>query len=87
MARAEDRAAWLSTSMATTTKFKFSYSYIALKAEQLFDSQDIHRHRSSPEVRVYCQVERNGTLDVSASLARRDHRKSKFRLRHDIKLN
>jgi hypothetical protein len=44
MARAEDRAAWLSTSMATSTKFKFSYSYIALKAEQLFDSQDIHRH-------------------------------------------
>ena len=35
----------------------------------------------------YCRVERNGTGDVTTPLARRDHRKSKIGLRHDIKLN
>ena len=34
----------------------------------------------------YCRVERNGTPDVSAASSRRDHRKSKFGLRHAIKL-
>ena len=36
---------------------------------------------------IYCKVELNKTSDVSAANARRDHRKSKFGLRHDIKLN
>ena len=34
----------------------------------------------------YCWVERNKTRDVFIALARRDHRKSKFGLRHSIKL-
>jgi hypothetical protein len=32
---------------------------------------------------IYCRVELNKTPDVSAANARRDHRKSKFGLRHD----
>jgi hypothetical protein len=35
----------------------------------------------------YCRVERNKTRDVAPSRSRRDHRKSKFGLRHAIKLN
>jgi hypothetical protein len=35
---------------------------------------------------AYYKVEKNKTSDVAASLARPDHRKSKFGLRHDIKL-
>ena len=34
----------------------------------------------------YCTVERNGTPDVAAASSRRHHRKSKFGLRHAIKL-
>ena len=34
----------------------------------------------------YCWVEQNKTLYIVMSLARRDHRKSKFGLRHDISL-
>ena len=34
----------------------------------------------------YCKLEKNTTWDIAASLARRDHGKSKFGLRHDIKL-
>jgi hypothetical protein len=34
----------------------------------------------------YCRVERNRTGDVATPIARRDHRKSKFGLRHGIKL-
>ena len=34
----------------------------------------------------YCRVEQNGTRDVATSIARPDHRKSKFGLRHAIKL-
>ena len=35
---------------------------------------------------TYCKVEKNGTWDVARPLARRDHRKSKFGLRHAIEL-
>jgi hypothetical protein len=35
---------------------------------------------------TYCRVERNGTRVVAATSSRRDHRKSKFGLRYDIKL-
>jgi hypothetical protein len=36
---------------------------------------------------VYCRVEQNGIADVAPSIARPDHRKSKFGLRHVVKLN
>jgi hypothetical protein len=36
--------------------------------------------------RNYCRVERNGSRDTVRSIARRDHRKSKFGLRQGIKL-
>ena len=36
---------------------------------------------------TYCQVEKNGTRDVAARRTQPDHRKSKFRLRHAIRLN
>ena len=35
---------------------------------------------------IYCRVEQNGTGDVTATSSRRDHRKSKSGLRHDVKL-
>ena len=35
---------------------------------------------------IYCKVERNGTREIAAPIARPDHRKSKFGLRHRIKL-
>jgi hypothetical protein len=35
---------------------------------------------------VYCKLEKNKTRDVASSRSRRDHRKSKFGLRDDIKL-
>jgi len=36
--------------------------------------------------RVYCRVETKKTRDIAAPIARPDHRKSKFGLRHAIKL-
>ena len=36
---------------------------------------------------IYCFVEKIRTRDVARPLARQDHRKSKFGLRHAIKLN
>ena len=36
--------------------------------------------------RKYCRLERDKTRDIASPLARRDHRKSKFGLRHGIKL-
>jgi hypothetical protein len=40
----------------------------------------------SEYLQLYCKVERNETPDVASSIVRRDHRKSKFGLRHHIKL-
>jgi hypothetical protein len=37
-------------------------------------------------LKIYCRVEQNRAGDVAAARARRDHRKSKFGLRHAIKL-
>ena len=42
--------------------------------------------KQQADLRTYCRVERNGTADVSLSIARPDHRKTKFGLRHAIKL-
>jgi hypothetical protein len=41
--------------------------------------------RSKSTMVQYCKLERNKTGHVAAPLARRDHRKSKFGLRHCIK--
>ena len=38
------------------------------------------------ETTNYCKVERNGTREIAAPIARPDHRKSKFGLRQGIKL-
>ena len=45
------------------------------------------KNTKSPVVGTYyCKVERNGTREIAAPIARPDHRKSKFGLRHRIKL-
>ena len=41
---------------------------------------------TQPQNSDYCKVERNKTRDVAPSRSRPDHRKSKFELRHGIKL-
>ena len=56
----------------------------------------IHSERSSVERRwrvlktkfstMYCILDKNGTREVVIAPARRDHRKSKFGLRHGLKL-
>ena len=48
--------------------------------------ETVDRIRCYSDLFCYCRVERNRTRDVAAPLARRHHRKSKFGLRHDIKL-
>ena len=42
--------------------------------------------RVRSQIKTYCTVERNGTPDVAAASSQPDRRKSKFGLRHGIKL-
>jgi hypothetical protein len=65
---------------------------ILFKIQILYTLRSMHRNESvcrlgrGTTCSNYCRVERNGTADVATPIARWDHRKSKFGLRHALNL-
>jgi hypothetical protein len=57
-------------------------SAVCTHGSDKFSTKLLPKYRS-----IYCRIELNKTPDVFAANFRRDHRKSKFGLRHDIRLN